>query len=238
MSRFAGTASYYARFRSRYPPELFALLVKRFGLDRRSRVLDLATGTGQLALPLAETVGEVVALDVDPDMLAELDAVRPANVRVVHGRAEEIGSELGRFDLTTIGRAFHWMERDEVLARVHAISDGLMIGGDGTSPGEPWETRAAVAAEFVGDRRPRRSDESWSEVIARSPFRTSEEHEFVVERTWSLDEVVGQTFSLSWASPAILGDRMAAFEQELRARLGPGPWVERAVFEVLLAPAA
>lgn len=236
MSRFASTASYYARYRPGYPPELFDLLRERYALDASSRVLDVATGTGQLALPLASIVGEVVALDVEPDMLAELERVAPPNVRVVHGAAEEVSDELGHFDLTTIGRAFHWLDRDVALERLHAISDGVVIAGDSTTHGEPWETRAEVAAAFVGDRRPRHSGETWAEVIARSPYGSCEERWIEVERHWTIDEVVGNTFSLSWASPALLGDRAEEFERTLRERLGPGPWVEHAVFEVLLAP--
>lgn len=236
QSRFSGVAGDYARFRPGYPAALFELLRTRYGLDEESRVLDLAAGTGLLALPLARIVGEVVALDLDAGMLAQLEAVAPPNVRTVVGRAEELGPELGRFRLTTIGRAFHWLERDTVLERLHELSEGVAITGDPTPPGEPWETVSGVVAEFVGDRRPKHSGESWGEVVARSPYGSVEEHAIEVERRWTLDEVVGYTFSLSWAARKLFGDRAAEFERELRARLGPGPWVERATFEVWLAP--
>jgi SAM-dependent methyltransferase len=236
VSRFHANAAHYARHRPGYPPELFDLLRERYLLDATSRVLDLATGTGLLALPLAEMVGEVVALDVEPAMLAQLELVAPPNVRAVQGRAEEVGAEHGQFRLTTIGRAFHWLERETVLERLHAISDGVAIVGDPTSPGEPWETIAEVAEQFVGDRRPKHSGETWGEVIARSPYRSAEEHAIAVERQWTIDNVIGHTFSLSWASPALLGEREDEFDRTLRRRLGPGPWVERATFEVWLAP--
>lgn len=236
--RFSTTAGYYARYRPGYPPELFELLRERYSLGPASRVLDLATGTGQLAIPLAAIVGEVVAVDTEPEMLERLRAVAPSNVRPLELRAEDVGPELGRFRLTTIGRAFHWLERDTVLERLHAISDGVVVAGDTLSPGEPWATLAAVAAEFVGDRRPKHTGESWSEVVARSPYRTCEERELHVERHWTLDDVVGFAYSLSWASARLLGERRDEFERTLRDRLGSGPWVEQATFEVLLAPSA
>jgi SAM-dependent methyltransferase len=200
-------------------------------------VLDLAAGTGLVTLPLARIVAEVVAVDLEAEMLAELTAVAPGNVRVVQLRAEEVGSELGRFDLATIGRAFHWMDRDVVLERLHPIARDVAIAGDPQSEGEPWETISETAREFLGDRRPRPTEERWVDVVRRSPYGRCEELVLPAERTWTVDELVGWTFSLSWASPFLLGARTGEFEQRLRERLdslGGGPWVEHATFDVLV----
>lgn len=235
MTRFRGTAWHYARYRPPYPPELFELLRDRFALDRRSRVLDVAAGTGLAALPLAAIAGEVVALDAEPEMLAELAAVAPANVHTVVARAEEIDESLGAFELATIARAFHWLERDEVLRRLYRVSSGLAIFGSGGGTGDPWDAVAELAAEYVGDRRPEHSGETWREVVERSPYRTCDELELHADVHWTQDAIVGHTLSLSWASPALLGDRLGRFERELRRRLGPGPWVEHVTYEVLLS---
>jgi SAM-dependent methyltransferase len=229
---FRGTAWHYARYRKPYPPELFELLRSRFDL---ARVLDVAAGTGVATLPLAAVAREVVALDAEPEMLAELAAVAPANVTTVVGRAEEIDDSLGDFTLVTIARAFHWLERDDVLRRLHRRSLGLAIFGSGAPEGEPWDAIAELAARYVGDRRPRHSGETWAEVVARSPYRTCDELEFERDWHWTADEVVGHTLSLSWASPALLGDDLDQFVEELREAIGPGPWVEHVRFEVLLS---
>lgn len=229
---FRGTAWHYARYRKPYPAELFELLRSRFALDR---VLDVAAGTGLAALPLAALAAEVVALDVEPEMLAELEANAPANVTTVVGRAEEIDESLGLFTLATIARAFHWLDRDEVLRRLHRVSPGLAIFGSDAPSGEPWDAVAELAARYVGDRRPRHSGETWAEVVARSPYRTPDELELEADWVWTADEVVGHTLSLSWASPALLGGRVGAFVDELRERIGAGPWVEQVRFEVLLS---
>ena len=82
MGRFESTAPWYARYRPRYPAELIERLVAAAGLDGRSRVLDLGAGPGHVASAIAGHVGEVVAVDVEPDMLAQIDA---PNVRTVVG---------------------------------------------------------------------------------------------------------------------------------------------------------
>jgi ubiquinone/menaquinone biosynthesis C-methylase UbiE len=68
---FAGTAWYYARFRPEYPEQVLSLVEDRFNLNKRSRVLDLGCGTGQIALQLAPLVAEVVAVDPLDEMLRE-----------------------------------------------------------------------------------------------------------------------------------------------------------------------
>ena len=60
---FRGTAWHYARFRPGCPDALLDLLVERFGLDGDGRLLDVGCGTGQLSLPLAGYVREVVGMD-------------------------------------------------------------------------------------------------------------------------------------------------------------------------------
>ena len=56
-------------------------LVKRASLQRGSTVLDVASGTGMVALPAAESVGssgKVVAVDISSSMLAEVRDLRGA----------------------------------------------------------------------------------------------------------------------------------------------------------------
>ena len=68
---FKGTAWYYARFREGYPDEFFTMLVDEFNLSNCDRVLDLGCGTGQIAVPISRLVGEVIAMDPEPEMIAE-----------------------------------------------------------------------------------------------------------------------------------------------------------------------
>src|SRR5579862_5640860 len=72
--QFRSTAWYYARYRPAYPEPLLRLVVERFGLNGTGRLLDLGSGTGHLALPLAQHVAELVGLDPEPEMIEEARA--------------------------------------------------------------------------------------------------------------------------------------------------------------------
>jgi ubiquinone/menaquinone biosynthesis C-methylase UbiE len=68
---YAGAGWSYAEYRERVSPEFMALLARRLGWTRADRLLDLGAGPGQLSFLAAPFVAEVVAIEPEPDMLAE-----------------------------------------------------------------------------------------------------------------------------------------------------------------------
>lgn len=137
---FRGTAEHYDRFRPPYPSALLDDLRARVPLDGPGRLLDLACGTGQVAFALAADVAEVWAVDQEAEAIrlgrrkARRDAVD--NIRWIAAAAEDVVLE-GRFDLVTIGNAFHRLDRDAVAGRLvpHLSERGclaLLWGGT------PW----------------------------------------------------------------------------------------------------
>ncbi|MBX2803723.1 MAG: ubiquinone/menaquinone biosynthesis methyltransferase [Myxococcales bacterium] len=107
-------------------------LVSRAAPQPGERVLDLACGTGDVTLMLAERVGtdgEVVGTDVNGEMMAlgQRKAAAASNVSWVQADAMALPFESNRFDLVTCsyaGRGFpDW---PTVLAEVHRV---LVPGG-------------------------------------------------------------------------------------------------------------
>jgi ubiquinone/menaquinone biosynthesis C-methylase UbiE len=236
---FAGTAAYYARFRPGYPEAFLTHVVNRFGLDGSGRLLDLGCGTGQLALPLAAYVSEAVGLDPDPAMLAEAAAAAERggihNVRWLHGSDRDLDrlrDNIGPLRLALMGRSFHWMDRENVLRDLDTLIEpggGVVVVSDEEriwAGREAWhETIRQAIHRWLGSQRRAGSGNyaveyrPFDDSLAASPFARVEHYHLTVERTPSLDEIVGYLYSTSFCSPAVLGTKRAAFEADLRQQL-------------------
>ena len=149
MTSFRSTAAFYSRYRVPYPDALLTRLKADANLGRDSLVLDLATGPGRLALALAPSVHEVVAVDVEPEMLDEGTSIAERqginNVKWVHARAEELSIEPNSVDLVTVGEAFHRLDQDLILRHIRQWlkDDGCiaLAGCFGILHGDqPWQS--------------------------------------------------------------------------------------------------
>lgn len=222
MSRpFRTAAPYYDRYRPGYPPELIAQVAESVGLDRRSRVLDLGCGPGSLAIPLAAHAGEVVAVDVEPAMIAEVLQIAPANACVVEARAEEVDDSWGEFDLVTAGRAFHWFDVPLVLANLARITPVVALCGDDSRDSEAQSFVLGLAAELIDEPPAKGSSLRYSEMLVTSAFSDVTVLSVQVDRTWTPEELIGFAYSTSSASPERLGARRAEFERRVRQEARP-----------------
>ncbi|WP_436909885.1 class I SAM-dependent methyltransferase [Halosimplex marinum] len=237
---FRSAEPYYARYRPRYGDRPIDHLVDRFALDESSRALDLGCGAGQIAVPLAARVGRVVGMDPSEAMLdGAREQSRQAgveNVEWVQGSDADLrgalGDDLETFDVTTVGRAFHWMDRGPTLDGIRELTrpgGGVAIFDDTewlTSGERAWQDEVYGLADEYLDDLPERTgprtepyENPYDEMLADRGFADVEVATFERTREWSVDEVVGYVFSLSCCSPATFGDEKADFEAELRERL-------------------
>lgn len=249
--RFSSTERFYADHRPGYGDAAVEYVVDRFGVDGQSRVLDLGCGAGQLTLPFAAHAGEVVGMDPNPEMLAvgreRAKAAGIENVGWVEGSDADLHEGLGPVRLTTIGRAFHWMDRDRTLERLRGCTDsggGVALFGDREAlhrgRADWWAVAHGTASEYLDDLPERETgeveyDETYAEVLERNGYRDVEKRQFTVEREWNVEGVIGYVFSLSFASPPTFGEDREAFEADLREQLRAldPPFTERVPVDVV-----
>jgi SAM-dependent methyltransferase len=254
---FAGTASYYRRYRSHYPPETFTYLRDRFALGPGVRVLDLGCGTGWLTIPLARLGCDVTGMDPDAAMLAEGrdEAGDSLQIRWVEGSSWDLSSALGRFRLVVMGQSFHWMDRDATVAALDPLIDaggGIALVAPAHRPSPPTDELGhaeqairGIVAQFLGPERRAGSGtyghpiDHHERVLERSAFSLVQSWRHPWPREWSIDDLVGVTLSMSWAAPPLFGERLPEFEAAvrsfLRERYPSGVIREQGEVEVVMA---
>ena len=188
---FGATAAAYAEHRPDYPADGI-----RWGLAAASgqvtRVLDLAAGTGKLTGGLLALGVEVVAVEPDAAMLAELAARYPA-ARAVAGSAERIPLPDGSVDAVAVGQAFHWFDRDAALAQIARV---LRPGG-------------ALAALW------NREDDSVGWVADMGPFAQSS-----VTQSWTSNHLTFDGAEFSAGEKAEFGHTHRRTADSLTATIG------------------
>lgn len=236
---FSGTAEAYLRFRVPYPREMLAEIARLVRADSAGRMIDLASGPGRIALALADSFAEVVAVDLEREMIevGRREATRRniANVRWQVGRAEEFSATASGFQLITIGEAFHRLDRPLIARRCR---EWLVPGGGIASLGsygmlaeiEPWHRVVMdVARRWVGRSiGPKTSDgkpppvmgpEAEEQVLRECGFVEVGSHPYLVPISWTCESITGYLFSTSFCSRRVLGSDADAFAADLKAAL-------------------
>ncbi len=226
MGRFETTAATYAARREPYPPAFFAAVAEKLRLTGRERLIDLGTGPGVLALGFAPYVGEIIGVDPEPAMVAEAEkaaAEAKLTFPIRPGRAEDIGLELGPFDLVTIGRALHWMDRPGLLAaldRLLAPGGRILICGASSSKDNPWREayERVLRAWSAGGEGHRRLHEHF---FSETRFARVADIKVATQASIDAEGLFARALTRSTTSPAVLGARVGEFRTEVLAALAP-----------------
>ena len=204
-------AAAYAAYRPTYPPNVFAL-IKKYAIEHSvplNDCVDIASGSGQAAVGLAQLFKSVIGLDASPAQVAAGNASQLHNVRFIVGSAEATGLPSSSADAVVVAEALHWFDINAFYveaARVLRPGGVLAIIGYGASAitnnvaaqeafhhlwhgvlGPYWhERRSIVDALYVG-------------VEPREPlFAHVERHDgLTMRREWSVDAIVG--YARSWS---------------------------------------
>jgi len=227
---FTGTARDYARYRPAYPQAFLADLRSRARTTGHGALLDLACGPGRVAIPMARHFARVLAVDVEPEVVADgerrANACGIANIAWLVARAEALQLAPGSLELVAIGEAFHRLDAARVL--VAALEWLAPHGAIATLGGEPvWRGRERwqrvlfeVVNRWTGGVL-EDPNAPWGGPV--EPLRDAGlevvEGEHATEHVWTTESLVGLMRSTSIASRRALGDDAERFASDLRASL-------------------
>ncbi len=122
---FGAAAANYAEHRPDYAEAAIRWALEPVRSRKPLRVVDVGAGTGKLTAALARLGAEVIAVEPDPRMLAQLRAELPS-VQSVPGSAEEIPRPDGSVDAVVAGQAMHWFDLDRAIPEIARV---LVPGG-------------------------------------------------------------------------------------------------------------
>jgi SAM-dependent methyltransferase len=114
---FSRQAAEYAKFRPRYPKELFRWLGSV--APGNNSAWDCATGSGQAAVELANVFEQVIATDASEKQIGNAQQHPRVEYRIA--TAEESGLDSKSTDLITVAQALHWFDLARFYAEVRRI---------------------------------------------------------------------------------------------------------------------
>jgi SAM-dependent methyltransferase len=244
---YLGSAPYYARGRLPYAPALADELARVLALDGRGRLIDVGCGPGIVTLLLAHFFDEAVGVDPDPGMLSEAAhravGAGVENVCWVQARAEGLPAGLGTFRMATFAQSFHWMDQIRVAeivlgmlepggALVHISDvkvDQAVPPDDLPHPDPPYDMISGLVRRYLGPVRlagqgtlQHGTPDGEALVLREAGFLGPEQLRVRAEGpvVRPAEEIVAWVYSLSGSAPHLFGDRVHAFETELRQLLG------------------
>jgi len=197
---YSGHADAYARYRPRYPDELFAWLASV--ILGRALAWDAGTGNGQVAIALTRHLDRVVATDASADQLARAEAHERVAYR--NEPADWVSLPSDSVDLITAGAAAHWFELEGFYREVRRVGkSGAIVALFSYGPRDIADAVGPIVHRFQEEVL----DGFWPERIqyvhdryATLPFPFDEiaVPPFVMSAEWTLHELLA--FLDTWSA--------------------------------------
>jgi ubiquinone/menaquinone biosynthesis C-methylase UbiE len=223
---FSKQAAEYAKYRPRYPRELFEFLASV--APGRHRAWDCATGNGQAAVDLAGYFDEVIATDVSEAQIR--NALPHPKVHYSVAPAEKTSLASRSFDLVTVAQAAHWLDHDLFYREARRVLRpkgvvALWCYGHNREVAPPIEAVYQKFAELIKPYWAPQVHYIWEEYKTLPfPFEEIRSPTFSMEAYWDLEAFTG--YHWSWSATQKYVEQMGVnplelIGEELRAAWGP-----------------
>ncbi len=155
-------------------------------------------------------------------------AAAAANVRIelVQRSSYELGPDLGTFDVVTIGRAFHWMDRADTLRRLDGLikPDGAVVLFNDVRPEVPENSWYKHYSELVDSYADSRNSIPLQHlrheaVLLNSSFDQLMRIGVIERRVVPVPRLVDRALSMSTSSPEQLGSLSGRLAHEILTQM-------------------
>lgn len=212
--------------RPTYPEETFDFLARLLG-DRQRTLLDVGTGTGEIARGMASRVDRVDAVDIADTMIEAARSLPGGDSPRISWIVGDAGTAPLNppYGLVTAGASLHWMDWVVVLPRFRKVlaPGGVLACLDVAQIDLPWGDGIAPICARYSTNREFRPSNVVDEIERRGLFRTlGRESTAPVAFTQPLADYVASFharngFSLDRMAP----EAAAAFDHEMTALVAP-----------------
>ena len=212
------------RRRPPYPAEIFDLILERLPAPSRARVLELGSGTGEIAIPLAGQVGRIDAVEPSAAM-GEVAASQPGFEQIHwHTVTAETFRYPAVYDLVICAQSLHWLDWETVFPRLVGALDPqgwLILVSQSALDDLPWQADLKNIIPRFSTNRDYRPYDLTSELTERGLFEPQgRKSTWPVRFSQSIDDYIESMHARNGFSR----DRMTAkaatdFDTELRELL-------------------
>lgn len=200
---FERGADDYEKARPGHPAEVLELLRTEMPVGPRTRVCDLAAGTGKLTRGLLTTGADVVAIEPVAAMRRQLKVTCP-DAQVLDGTAEAIPLDDHSVDVVTVAQAFHWFDVAVALAEIRRVlrgAGGLAMVWNRRDEREPWVAEMSAVIGWPGREVTAYSDLDWPALVRSAGGFTDLRHaECRWDQPMTRDTLAARVRSISYIS--------------------------------------
>jgi trans-aconitate methyltransferase len=209
-----------------YPPAVFDILAD-FITDEPRAVLDVGSGTGELARGLVRRVERVDAVDFSPAMIAKgkmlPDGDHPG-LRWIYGSVETVALN-PPYALITAGHSLHWMDWEVVFLRFGEVltPGGVVAIVHRMELPAPWQEGLDALIRQFSTMQNYQTFDLIEELEKRDLFQKMGERKTApVTSAQSIDDYIASFHSRSSLSPAHMpASDAATFDRQLRDLVSP-----------------